>query len=422
MNRFWGHTLSAAVLTVVAGIAIPACAHDDASIFVTGVLYPPTPNGQSCTYSADPTAPLLSRGLVDGAVTDNYSPEFLVGSTLVPKGNPSIPNSETARVEIQGTLIKVVDPVDNSVWENNTVLTSGDPPARLGNGAGLQRDRGEHHGRQGDRSLHAGPQRRDEARRRLRHLLRTDARRAERPEQRVPVSGGRLLRVPRLHPGVGDARAGGILRRARVLGEHDERVRAVPGRIRPRIASSATGTRNSAEILVPIRRIRSPARLPEARAHWRSSTVATAARADPQVSSALLTVGGGVVSEGDRTVGAFHLGARGDVLFLRRRDREMGLGPFVAVGSEAFRSVSFEGGIDWLVPAWVDFPFVFAAGAFDRFDGSPGSRGRSPGRGVVGISRVRLREPLRPVLQLVRGGALRAGLRYGAGRSGGGRN
>ena len=43
MNRFCGHTLSAAVLAVAAGAAIPACAHDDASIFVHGVLFPRTP-------------------------------------------------------------------------------------------------------------------------------------------------------------------------------------------------------------------------------------------------------------------------------------------------------------------------------------------------------------------------------------------
>ena len=125
MNRFWGHTLSAAVLTVAAGTAIPACAHNDASIFVHGVLLPPTPNGNACIYTADPTAALINHGVVDGALTDNYSPEFLVGSTLIPKGNLATPDSETARVEIQGTIIKVIDPVDNSVWENNSVLTAG---------------------------------------------------------------------------------------------------------------------------------------------------------------------------------------------------------------------------------------------------------------------------------------------------------
>ncbi len=85
--------------------------------------------------------------------------------------------------------------------------------------------------------------------------------------------------------------------------------------------------------------------------------------------STQLTIGGGDVSLGSHRVPAFHLGARGDVLFLRDRDRAMGVGPFLAVGSEAFRSLSLEGGVDWLVPApSADFPFTFAAGVYDRWD------------------------------------------------------
>jgi hypothetical protein len=125
MNRFWGHTLSTAVLTVAVGSAIPACAHDDASLFIHGVLAPPTPAGSLCTYTADPTAATISRGLVDGALTDAYAPEMLLGSTLIPQGNATQPDSETARIEVQGAQVRVVDPVDNSEWMNNTVLTSG---------------------------------------------------------------------------------------------------------------------------------------------------------------------------------------------------------------------------------------------------------------------------------------------------------
>jgi hypothetical protein len=124
MNRFWGHTLSVAVLAVAAGSAVPACAHDDASLFVHGVLDPPPPSGTTCLYTADPTAAHLSHGIVDGLLRDNYSPEFLVGSTLIARGNPSTPDSETARIEIQGAIVQVVDPATNATLENNTVLTS----------------------------------------------------------------------------------------------------------------------------------------------------------------------------------------------------------------------------------------------------------------------------------------------------------
>jgi hypothetical protein len=124
MNRFWGQTLSVAVLAVAAGSAVPACAHDDASLFVHGVLAPPPPSGNQCIYTADPTAAHISRGIVDGALRKDYSPEFLVGNTLIARGNPATPNSETARIEVQGAIVQVVDPKTNAQIENNTVLTS----------------------------------------------------------------------------------------------------------------------------------------------------------------------------------------------------------------------------------------------------------------------------------------------------------
>jgi hypothetical protein len=124
MNRFWGHSLSVAGLAVAAACAAPACAHDDATLFVHGVLYPPTPSAGVCSYTADPTSPALVRGLVDGALRTNYTPAFLLGNTLIPQGNATTPDSETARIEIQGGIVQVVDPTDNSTWENNTVLAS----------------------------------------------------------------------------------------------------------------------------------------------------------------------------------------------------------------------------------------------------------------------------------------------------------
>lgn len=125
MNRFWGRAVSAAVLSVVGGMAVPACAHDDASFFVAGVLEPPQPTGNVCTYTFSPASPMLARGLVDGALRHDYSPEVLLGSTLIGRANSTTPNSETARIQINGAQVRVVDPTDNSVWMNNSVLTSG---------------------------------------------------------------------------------------------------------------------------------------------------------------------------------------------------------------------------------------------------------------------------------------------------------
>ena len=126
MVRFWGHAVSTAAIAAAVASAVPACAHDDASVFVVGVLLPPTPNGNVCTYTVAPSAPMIDRGVVDGALRDNYSPEMLVGSTLIQKGNSVTPNSETARIAIQGVRVQVIDPVDNSTQMNNTVLASGE--------------------------------------------------------------------------------------------------------------------------------------------------------------------------------------------------------------------------------------------------------------------------------------------------------
>lgn len=94
--------------------------------------------------------------------------------------------------------------------------------------------------------------------------------------------------------------------------------------------------------------------------------VAGPAGATPQANAGL-TVGGALTdmrtAAGPRA--AFHLGARGDVLFLRRRDRDMGIGPYVEFATEAFDTLELGAGASWLVPGWT-FPFVFSAGAFER--------------------------------------------------------
>ncbi len=125
MNRFWGHALSTAILALAAGSAIPACAHNDGSLFVSGVLAPPTPAGGVCLYTAAPSAPGISRGTVDAALTNSYSPFFLVGSALLAQSNPTTPQVESARLTLQGVDVRVVDPVDNSEWMNANVLAAG---------------------------------------------------------------------------------------------------------------------------------------------------------------------------------------------------------------------------------------------------------------------------------------------------------
>jgi hypothetical protein len=132
MNRFWGQTLSSALFAMAAASAFPACAHNDGTLFVHGVLFPPTPNGTQCTYTADPTAAELSRGTVDAALTDAYVPEFLLGSSLLAQANAITPQNETSTLTLEGVDVQVVDPVTNAQIMNNDVLAAGIVEAAAG--------------------------------------------------------------------------------------------------------------------------------------------------------------------------------------------------------------------------------------------------------------------------------------------------
>ena len=132
MKRFWGRAFATAAGAVFAGSLIPACAHDDATIFIRHVMAPPSAGvSGACQYQSDPTQPYINSGLVDAALRQTYGPVILVGNQLITQGSTDQVRVETARVTVQGAFVKVVDPVDGSVVMDNTVLSSGtiDPGA-----------------------------------------------------------------------------------------------------------------------------------------------------------------------------------------------------------------------------------------------------------------------------------------------------
>jgi hypothetical protein len=108
--------------------------------------------------------------------------------------------------------------------------------------------------------------------------------------------------------------------------------------------------------------------------------VCSTARADPQASLGL-TVGGVIENAVGPTAprGAFHLGARASILFLRDRGRDMALGPYVDAATAGFRSADLGGGVEWLLPVRDDLPIVLSAGSFARQGGerswTPGAEG-----------------------------------------------
>jgi hypothetical protein len=105
-------------------------------------------------------------------------------------------------------------------------------------------------------------------------------------------------------------------------------------------------------------------------------TPARRGSADPQASAGL-TLGAafpGVVGPSESAT--VHLGGRADVLFLRSRERDMALGPYVDVATAGFRNADAGGGAEWLLPVTEDVPVVLSTGAFAR---SGGGRSWAPG-------------------------------------------
>ena len=126
MNRLCARALTTTALAALAGCVFPACAHDDASIFIRHVMAPPTTQGTGgiCFYQSDPAQPYITQGTADAALASSYSPEILVANQLTTRGSTEEVRAETSRVTIQGAIVRVVDPVDGSVQMDNTVLAS----------------------------------------------------------------------------------------------------------------------------------------------------------------------------------------------------------------------------------------------------------------------------------------------------------
>ncbi len=97
----------------------------------------------------------------------------------------------------------------------------------------------------------------------------------------------------------------------------------------------------------------------------------TGALAEPQGNGALTVGGAAVGGTGyDKRYfdhAAFHLGLRGDVLFFRQKPGDFGFGPYLELGTLAFREIQFGGGASVLLPITQSFPFVASVGAFGRY-------------------------------------------------------
>lgn len=90
------------------------------------------------------------------------------------------------------------------------------------------------------------------------------------------------------------------------------------------------------------------------------------AEADPQFSAGLTL---GVAANGDRfqfwSSTAFAAGVRGDLLWARTRDADIGIGPYAEVlTTTGFDDFQAGGGLSLLIPASSYLPLVFSAGGY----------------------------------------------------------
>lgn len=133
MERVWGHVISGFVLVAGLGAAaglVPACVHDNSTIFVSNVLAPSfVTSGMTCTFTADPTQPVLAQGALDVGLRTEYIAEVLVGNQLVPQADPNQPHTETSFVTVEGAVIRIVDPNGNQLNTYTQPVAATIPPS-----------------------------------------------------------------------------------------------------------------------------------------------------------------------------------------------------------------------------------------------------------------------------------------------------
>lgn len=133
MERVWGHVIRGFLLVAGMGAAaglVPGCVHDNSTIFVSHVLAPSlVTSGMTCTFTADPTQPSISFGVLDVGLSSVYSPEILVGNQLVPQADPNQPHTETSYVTIEGAVIRIVDASGNQLNTYTKPVATTIPPS-----------------------------------------------------------------------------------------------------------------------------------------------------------------------------------------------------------------------------------------------------------------------------------------------------
>jgi hypothetical protein len=116
MKRVWGHCLAGATLFAGVVVAMPACKHNDSTLFVQDVLEAqPVSQGAICTFTSDPTQAFISSGVLDIAFRTEYQPTYLIGNQSVPEVNSQQLQTETNIITVQGAIVTITDAAGNQL-------------------------------------------------------------------------------------------------------------------------------------------------------------------------------------------------------------------------------------------------------------------------------------------------------------------
>jgi hypothetical protein len=135
-------SLFGALGLLIAGtvVLVPACAENDSSLAIVGVLVP-TPD--TCTVVADLTSPEYKEGVFDVAIGYEYASSVLLENQMVPRGDPNKLRTETSTIQVYAADVQVQDAGGGAITRSDgstaefTVPISGFVPAGLSGVAGV---------------------------------------------------------------------------------------------------------------------------------------------------------------------------------------------------------------------------------------------------------------------------------------------
>lgn len=104
MTRRFRWLGSLGLMGAMAAIMLPACADDDSSFVVRGVL---SASADTCSVTADPGAEMQGNGIIDVALADEYTAALLVMNQLVARGDANKLRTETSRVRLESADVRI---------------------------------------------------------------------------------------------------------------------------------------------------------------------------------------------------------------------------------------------------------------------------------------------------------------------------